>query len=44
MNPRKSDLVPTQDLVYRGARFRMDLGRVYLPEERIDGLLTMARS
>ena len=40
----KSDLTPTQDLVYIGARFQMDLGRVYLPEDRIKGLLALVRS
>ena len=30
VNLKKSNLVPTQDLVYIGARFRMDLRRVYL--------------
>ena len=28
----KSELAPAQDLVYIGARFRMDLRRLYLPE------------
>ena len=41
---RKSDLVPTQDLIYIGARFRMDQGRVYLLEDRIDGLPAIVRS
>ena len=44
VNLKKSDLVPTQDLVYIGARFRMDLGRVYLPEDWITGLLAMVKS
>ena len=44
MNFKKSDLVPTQDLVYIGARFRMDLSRVYLLEDWIDGLLALVRS
>ena len=42
--PEKSDLVPTQDLMYIGARFRTDLGRVYLPEDRIAGHLAMVKS
>ena len=44
MNLKKSDLNPTQDLVYIGARFWIDLGRLYLPEEWIDGLLALVRS
>ena len=44
VNLRKSDLVPTQDMVYIGAQFRMDWGRVYLPEDRIDRLLAMVSS
>lgn len=44
VNLKKSNLTPTQDLVYIGARFRTDLGRVYLPENRIEGLLTLTRS
>ena len=40
----KSNLTPTQDLVYIGAQFQMDLGRVYLPEDRIDGLLALVRT
>ena len=44
MNLKKSDLVPTQDLVYIGARFRMELGRVYLLEDRIVRLLAMVKS
>ena len=41
---KKSELAPTQDLVYIGARFRMDLGRLYLPEVRIQALTACARS
>ena len=44
LNLKKSHLNPTQDLVYIGARFRMDLGRWYLLEEWIDGLLALVRS
>ena len=44
MNLKKSNLSPTQDLVYIGARFLTDLDRMYLPEEHIDGLLALARS
>ena len=32
VNLKKSKLAPTQDLVHIGARFSMDLGRLYLPE------------
>ena len=32
VNLKKSELALTQDLVYIGARFHMDLGRLYLPE------------
>ena len=44
VNLKKSELAPTQDLVYIGARFCMDLGRLYLPETRIQALTTCARS
>ena len=44
MNLRKSDLIPTQDLVYIRARFRTDQGRVYLLEDQIDRLLAMVSS
>ena len=44
VNLKKSDLAPTQDLVYIGARFRMDLGRLYLSEEWIDRLLALVKS
>ena len=40
----KSDLTPTQNLVYIRTRFRMDLDRLYPPEERIEGLLALVRS
>ena len=43
MNPKKSELTPTQDLVYIGARFQMNLGRVYLPEDTIERLLAFVR-
>ena len=39
-----SDLNHTQDLMYIVARFRMDLGRVYFPEDRNEGLLALVRS
>ena len=44
MNLKKSNLNPTLDLVYIGARFRRDLGRVYLPEKWIDRLLALVKS
>ena len=39
VNLKKSDQTHTQDLVYIGARFWTDLGRVYLPEDQIDELV-----
>ena len=41
---KKSNLVPTQDLLYIGVRFWTDQGKFYLPEDRIEGLLTMVQS
>ena len=41
VNLKKSNLAPTQDLVYIGARFQTDWDRAYLPEDRIKGLLTL---
>ena len=35
VNLKKSNLAPTQDLVYIGARIWTDLARVYLPEDNI---------
>ena len=43
-DPPDTDSNPTQDLVYIGARFWIDLGRVYLQEDRIEGLLALVRS
>ena len=40
----KSELVPTQHLVYIGAWFRTDLGRLYLPEVWIQTLTACTRS
>ena len=40
VNLKKSELVPTQDLVYIGVRFWTDLGRLYFPELRIQVLIT----
>ena len=38
VNLKKSELAPTQDLVYTGARFHMDLGRLYLPDILVQAL------
>jgi len=44
LNLKKSDLVPSQDLVYIGGRFRTLLGQVFLPEKRLQALVSCARS
>ena len=44
MNLKKSSLTPTHNLVYIGARFRIDLGRLYLPEDQVDRTLALVRS
>ena len=44
VNLKKLDLAPTQDVVYIGARFWMDLGRLYLPEAPLDGMLALVKS
>ena len=44
INVKKSDLTPTQDLVYIGGRFRTDLGRVFLPEDRVEALVRAVRA
>ena len=44
VNLKKSELTPTQDLVYIGAWFRTDLGRLYLLEMRIQALTAYVRS
>jgi hypothetical protein len=44
LNLKKSHLEPTQDLVYIGARFRTDLGKVFLPEDRAESLIRCVRS
>ena len=38
INLKKSDLTPSQDLVYIGGRFRTDLGMVFLPQDRAAAL------
>ena len=40
---KKLDLYPTQDLVYIGARFCTDLGRLYLPDPRVQALITCSQ-
>ena len=44
INVKKSDLVPSQDLVYVGGRFRTDLGRVFLPQDRKEALIRAVSS
>ena len=44
MNLKKSESVPTQDLVYIGARFLTDLGRLYLLDLRIQALIACVGS
>jgi len=44
INVKKSDLAPTQDLVYVGGRFRTDLGRVFLPTDRKKALIKAVSS
>ena len=44
INVKKSDLVPTQDLVYIGGRFRTDLGLVFLPEDRKVAMIRVIKS
>ena len=44
VNLTKSELSPTQDLVYIGGRFRTDLGMVFLPPRRKEALLACVRT
>ena len=44
INLEKSHLVPTQDMVFIGGRFRTDLGLVFLPEERLRAILQILSS
>jgi hypothetical protein len=44
VNVKKSDLSPTQGLVFIWGRFRTDRGMVYLPEGRILALLKLVAS
>ena len=39
INVKKSDLTPTQDLVYIGGRFNTAVGRVFLPLPRLEALI-----
>ncbi len=42
LNIKKSDLKPTQSLIYLGTSFRSDLGKIVLPEARQQALVTAA--
>ena len=44
LNLKKSELVPTQDLVYIGGRLRTDLGYVFLPEDRLTVLVNCVKT
>ena len=44
INVKKSDLTPSQDLVYVGGRFRMKVGRVFLPEGRPQAVISCVHS
>ena len=44
INLDKSHLVPTQDMVFIGGRFRTDLGLVFLPQERLQALLQAVKA
>ena len=44
VNLPKSHLAPTQDLVFVGARFRTDVGMVFLPDECADVIARLVRS
>ena len=44
INLKKSDLTPSQDMVYIGGRFRTDLGMVFLPEDRLQALVRAVSS
>jgi hypothetical protein len=44
INQEKSQLLPTQDLVYIGGRLRPDLGQVFLPEDRKKALIRLVQS
>ena len=41
INLKKSDLQPSQDLVFIGGRLRTDIGMVFLPQDRIGTLLSL---
>ena len=44
INLKKSDLTPTQNLVYIGGQFRTDLGMVFLPQDRREALIRAVKS
>jgi hypothetical protein len=44
INQEKSQLKPTQDLVYIGGKLMPDLGQVFLPEDRKQALIKLVRS
>ena len=44
LNLKKSELQPSQDLVYIGGRLRPDLGMVFLPEDRLSVLVRCVRT
>ena len=44
LNVKKSDLTPSQDLVFIGGRFVTPLGMVFLPEDRCAALIRVAHS
>ena len=41
VNLKKSELQPTQDLVFIGGRFSTDVGMVSLPEDRVQALVEL---
>ena len=43
INVQKSDLNPTQDLVFIGGRFRTDMGMVFLPGDRVQSLIRLVK-
>ena len=40
-NIEKSEIVPSQDFVYKGMTFPTDLGIVRVPEDRMNGILCL---
>ena len=43
INLEKSHLRPTQDLIFIGGHFRMDLGMIFLPKPRREALIALAK-